>query len=190
MATVQAAPFAMSRLTLARWPVSAWSRSGGCCGSFALSISDYIGVTPWDGSSAPTNRTVRWAIDPRCRRPSRPDGLIQPSLWMGATTGSAVLGNRARTTIATGTKNGGRLQLATALQHHQAARRVGLQATGTGSNLARYQCAGLRCAPATTWGLATAPDSLIKGGSLRSGWSLGAKGSPISPIIPYNRHRS
>ncbi len=50
-----------------------------------------------------------------------------------------------------------------------AAQRAGLQTTGTG--LARHQCAGLRCAPATTWGLATTPDSLIKGGPLRSGWS-------------------
>ncbi len=61
--------------------------------------------------------------------------------------------------------------MATALQHHQAAQRAGLQTTGTGSDLARHQCAGLRCAPATTWGLATTPDSLIKGGPLRSGWS-------------------
>ncbi len=33
-----------------------------------------------------------------------------------------------------------------------AAQRAGLQTTGTGSDLARHQCAGLRCAPATTWG--------------------------------------
>ncbi len=39
------------------------------------------------------------------------------------------------------------------------------------SDLARHQCAGLRCAPVTTWRLATTPDSLIKGGPLRSGWS-------------------
>ncbi len=37
--------------------------------------------------------------------------------------------------------------------------------------LARHQCAGLRCAPAPTWGLATTPGSLRKGGPLRSGWS-------------------
>ncbi len=53
-----------------------------------------------------------------------------------------------------------------------AAQRAGLQTTGTGGDLARHQCAGLRCAPATTGGLATTPDSLIKGGPLRSGWSL------------------
>ena len=40
----------------------------------------------------------------------------------------------------------------------------------TCSDLARYQCAELRCAPATTWGLATTPDSLINSGPLRSGW--------------------
>ncbi len=43
---------------------------------------------------------------------------------------------------------------------------------GTGTGLARHQCAGLRRAPATTWGLATTPDSLIKAGPLRSGWSV------------------
>ncbi len=42
-----------------------------------------------------------------------------------------------------------------------AAQRAGLQTTGTGSDPARHQCAGLRCAPATTGGLATTPDSLI-----------------------------
>ena len=36
-----------------------------------------------------------------------------------------------------------------------------LQTTGTGSDLARHQCAGLCCAPATTWRLVTTPDSLI-----------------------------
>ena len=35
-----------------------------------------------------------------------------------------------------------------------------------------YQRAGLRWAPATTWGLATTPDSLINGGPLRPGWSV------------------
>ena len=49
---------------------------------------------------------------------------------------------------------------------------TGLQTTGTGSGLARHRCTGLRYAPATTWGLATTPDSLIKGGPLRSGWSV------------------
>ncbi len=44
-------------------------------------------------------------------------------------------------------------------------------AEGHGSDLARHQCAGLRCTPATTWGLATPPDSLIKGEPLRSGQS-------------------
>ncbi len=42
-----------------------------------------------------------------------------------------------------------------------AAQRAGLQTAGTGGDLARHQCAGLRCAPATTGGLATTPDSLI-----------------------------
>ena len=44
--------------------------------------------------------------------------------------------------------------------------RAGLQTTGTGSDFARHQCAGLRCAPATTWGLATTPDSLNQPGPL------------------------
>ncbi len=50
---------------------------------------------------------------------------------------------------------------------------AGLQTTGTGSDLARHQCAGLRCTSATTWGLATTPDSLIRGGPRRSGSSSG-----------------
>ncbi len=48
---------------------------------------------------------------------------------------------------------------------------AGLQSTVTGSDLARHQFAGLRCIPVTKWGLATTPDSLIKSGARRSGWS-------------------
>ena len=61
--------------------------------------------------------------------------------------------------------------MALVLQYHQTSQRPPLQTTGAGSDLARHQCTGLRCTPATTWGLATTPDSLTKGGPLRSSWS-------------------
>ena len=59
--------------------------------------------------------------------------------------------------------------MALALQYHQTSQLPRSQTTG--NDLARHQCNRLRRAPATTWGLAATPDSLIKGGPLRSGWS-------------------
>ncbi|MCH8098481.1 MAG: hypothetical protein IID53_15585 [Proteobacteria bacterium] len=52
---------------------------------------------------------------------------------------------------------------------HDKASEPKFTADGHGGDLARRQCAELRCTPATTWGLATTPDSLIKGEPLRSG---------------------
>ena len=60
-------------------------------------------------------------------------------------------------TVDRGARNGE----ADVLMVHDKASELKFIAGGHGIDLARHQCAGLRCAPAATWGLATTPDSLI-----------------------------
>ena len=40
-------------------------------------------IERWRHPTTRSGHIVHWAIDPRRRKPSHPDGLIRPSLWMG-----------------------------------------------------------------------------------------------------------